>query len=102
MNAQEPITLPAPVLEPLVPLSKFERERQAFQRLLPELLKTHRGKYVAIHEERMVDSDTDQVALLLRVHAQHGYVPVYSALVAEQQPIYRLPHYREYWPQGPE
>ena len=102
MNTQEPVTLPAPVLEPARPLNKFERERRAFQRLLPELLKTLRGQYVAIHEERAVDCDTDQISLLLRVHAQHGYAPVYSALVAEQQPIQRLPHYREYPPRGSE
>ncbi|MBL8800152.1 MAG: hypothetical protein JNM56_40090 [Planctomycetia bacterium] len=40
---------------PEVPLTKFERERRAFYRLLPELLQTHRGQYVAIHDEQVVD-----------------------------------------------
>ena len=38
------ITLPSP------PDDKFHREQRAFFRLLPELLKTHRGQYVAVHE----------------------------------------------------
>lgn len=33
-------------------LRKFERERRAFFRLLPALLGTHRGQYVAVHDER--------------------------------------------------
>jgi hypothetical protein len=38
---------------PQVPPTKFERERAAFRRLLPGLLKDYRNKYVAIHEERV-------------------------------------------------
>jgi hypothetical protein len=64
MNVNEPVTLPAPKLELLQPPSKWEREYAAFKRLLPELLKTHRGKYVAAHEEGMVDCDTDEIALI--------------------------------------
>jgi len=38
---------------PEPPLTKFERERRAFYRLLPEQLNTHRGQYVAIHDEHL-------------------------------------------------
>ncbi len=51
------------------PLTKVERERRAFDRLLPELLRTHRGQYVAIHDERVVDSGTVRLELALRVQA---------------------------------
>jgi hypothetical protein len=96
------VTLPAPTL-PLRgnPHSKWEREYLAFQRLLPQLLLTHRGQYVALHEEQVVDSDTDEIALILRVHTRHGYVPIHVDLVTEQPPRpVRVPHYREYRPES--
>ena len=88
-------TLPAPVLEPLPPLDKWERERLAFRRLLPELLPTYRGRYVAIHEGQVVDSDEALIPLAMRVYNRHGYVPIYMDLVTDQprQPE-RIPHCR--------
>ncbi len=85
---------------PAPELTKGEREYQAFLGLLPQLLTTHRGKYVAIHDGQVVDSDTDDVALILRVHARVGYVPIHVGLVTDQPPIVRIPHYREYRPRG--
>lgn len=76
-------------------LSQGEREYQAFLRLLPQLLETHRGKYVAIHNEQVVDSDTDDVALILRVQAKVGYVPIHVGLVTDVQSVVRIPHYHE-------
>ncbi len=84
------VTLPAPEL------SKGEREYQAFLRMLPELLATHRGQYVAIHEGRVVDADADDIALIRRVHQRIGYVPIHVGLVTDQPPLVRIPHYREY------
>jgi hypothetical protein len=92
----EPITLPAPVINLTPPpRNKWEREYQAFQRLVPELLKTHRSKYVAVHDEQVVDTGDDPVALIKRVHARFGYVPIHVDLVVEQPPRpIRIPHYR--------
>jgi hydrogenase maturation factor len=83
-------------------LSKGEREYQAFLRLLPQLLGTHQGKYVAVHEGQVIDSDTDDIALIQRVHARIGYVPIHVGLVTEQPLVVRVPHYREYRPRGGE
>lgn len=81
------------------PLSKGEREYRAFQRLLPQLLPSYHGKYVAVHEEQVVDSDADDVALILRVHARYGYVPIHVHLVTDAAPpLIRIPHYRLYRP----
>ncbi len=77
---------------------KGEREYQAFLRLLPELLPEYRGKFVAIHEGQVVDSDADDIALVQRVHARVGYVPIHVGLVTDQRSIVRIPHYREYHP----
>ena len=84
------VSLPAP------DLSKGEREYQAFLRLLPELLATHRGQYVAVHEGRVVDADADDIALVRRVHGRIGYVPIHVGLVTDRPPTVRIPHYREY------
>ena len=73
---------------------KWQREYRAFQQLLPGLLKTHQGRYVAIHEGRLVDSDEDQVVLVLRVYATYGYVPIHVGLVVEKQPVFRIPSHR--------
>src|SRR5262249_11312531 len=87
----KPETLPAPVID-VPPRNKWEREYRAFLRLLPELLKTHRGKYVAVHEERVVDSGDDEIALTMRVYAKHGYVPIHVDLVSERPVSVCIPH----------
>ena len=89
LTLSEMITLPAPVLEvsPL-PRTKWEREHQAFQQLLPQLLATHRGQYVAIHEGQVVDSGDDKFAVALRVLAKIGNVPIHVGLVSkEHEPV---------------
>jgi hypothetical protein len=88
------VNLPSPQL------TKGEREYQAFLRLLPQLLATYQGRYVAVHEGQVVDNDSDDIALIQRVHAHIGYVPIYVGLVTEPLPVVRIPHYREYRPRG--
>jgi hypothetical protein len=87
----EPITFPARVVEhPAPPRTKWEREYQAFRQLLPQLLATHRGQYVAIHEGTVVDSGDDKLALALRVLAQVGNVAIHVGLVSEEpEPVSR-------------
>jgi hypothetical protein len=66
------------------PRSKWEREYRAFQRLLPQLLLTEYGQYVAIHEERVIDSDLDEMALITRVLARIGNIDIHVGLVTDQ------------------
>jgi hypothetical protein len=83
----EPVTVPTS--------SKWHREYQAFLRLLPGLLKTHRGRYVAVHVETVVDSGDDEIALAARVWDRFGYVPIHVDLVTEQPlPAVRIPGIR--------
>jgi hypothetical protein len=83
--------LPAPVL-PVAAESKWRREQQAFRRLLPELLKTCRNRYVAVHEEKVVEEGTDKLAVAGRAYARFGYVPIYVGLVTDQPlPLSRIP-----------
>lgn len=77
--------LPAPVIDIPGPVeTKWERERKAFARLLPELLPKCRDKYVAIHEEHVVETGDTLVEVAERAYARLGYIPIYVGLVAEQ------------------
>ena len=98
----ETLTLPAPALStPPAAATKWEREYQAFIRLLPTLLQTHRGKFVAIHGEQVVHSGDDPIALIKHVHARYGYVPIHVDQVTDQPPApFHIPHYRAYRPKG--
>jgi excisionase family DNA binding protein len=71
-------------------LAHFQSERVAFQRLLPELLKTHAGQFVAIHDSRMVDADTNEGELAWRVIGR-GLKPVYIGEVRSEPRIYDVP-----------
>jgi PHD/YefM family antitoxin component YafN of YafNO toxin-antitoxin module len=72
------------------PLDRLQGERAAFQRLLPELLKTHRDQFVAIRDGCLVDADADESALARRVLAQ-GDEPVYIQEVRAEPRVYELP-----------
>ena len=87
-------TCDPPVLGPVAPPTKWEREYRAFQRMLPLLLQTHRGQYVAIHEEQVVDTGEDEIALARRVFARVGNVPIHIDLVTDRPHVARIPHYR--------
>lgn len=72
------------------PLTKFERERRAFYRLLPDLLQTHRGQYVAVHDEQVVDSGPERLPVAMRVLERVGPTDIYVGLVSvEPEPLVR-------------
>jgi hypothetical protein len=95
MSEQEPFAAPTLDTPVLPPRSKWEREYRAFLRLLPQLLATHRGQFVAIHEGQVVDSDDDEITLALRVYAKYGYIQLHIGRVVEQpSPPARIPCYQ--------
>jgi hypothetical protein len=96
MAIQETVTLPAPqIMTPPASGNKWQHEFEAFQRLRPDLLRTHLGQYVVIHNGQVVDSGPDDLALALRFFAQHGKVSVHIGLVTvEPETPVRIPHYR--------
>jgi hypothetical protein len=80
----EVVQLPTPTS------TAWEREHQAFRRLLPGLLATHKGQYVAIHGGQVVDSGNDKLALALRVLHKVGNVAIHVGRVtAEPEPVCR-------------
>jgi hypothetical protein len=75
---------------PPPPRTKWEREYRAFLRLLPRLLAAERGKYVAIHDEQVVDTDLDEMTLITRVLSRLGNVDIHVGLVTDApEPVYR-------------
>jgi hypothetical protein len=58
--------LPTPRLESTTTeVSPWERERRAFNRLLPSLLGTHPGQYVAVHNGTIIASGSERIAVAL-------------------------------------
>jgi len=74
----------------------FEREYAAFSRLKPQLLQTHRGLFVAVHNGQVVDSDADNLELARRIYANHLF-PVCIELVSDEPRIVELPSPEEVW-----
>ena len=66
---------------------KLDIELSAFERMRPELLKTHRGLFVAIHHGAVFDSDADEWALAARIEdvARHeGALAICMVCEAEE------------------
>ncbi len=81
------ITQAAPDLElETVPTAIWESEHAAFIRLLPSLLATHEGLYVAVHHGCVIAEGHDQVDVAKRAYATAGYVPIYVGLVTTDPP----------------
>jgi hypothetical protein len=70
--------------------SKFERERQAFRRMLPQLMQTHHNEYVAVHDEQVEDTGPDRLSVAMRVLNRIGNVDIYVGWVSDQpEPVMR-------------
>ncbi len=59
------------------------REEAAFRKLHPSLYKQYAGEYVAIYNEQLIDSDSDQVDLYRRVRKQYPGKFIWIAPVKE-------------------
>jgi hypothetical protein len=80
-------TLPAPDL--ILGKARFAAwadEHRAFLRILPTLLTTHRGKYVAVYQGNVIAEGPDQVEVAKRAYAGAGYVPIYVGLITDEPP----------------
>jgi len=72
------------------PDDEWERDRQAFEVMRGELLKTHKGQFVAILNNQVVDADVEIGTLAKRVYARFGYRPIYMQKVTEQPRVARI------------
>lgn len=55
----------------------FWKEVSAFNQLPQTMIDEFYGRYVAVYQGNIVDSDTDEGELALRFYRTFGYVPVY-------------------------
>ena len=62
----------------------FQQGHDDYLRLHPDLLNTHRGRWVAVWGGQVVDSDADHWALAERVYRHLGYRPIYMTQVGDQ------------------
>jgi hypothetical protein len=65
---------------------KWRREQRAFHDLLPGLLHTNPGQFVAIHEGQVVEAGDDKLAVAWRAYDRFGYVPIFVSRVAAGPP----------------
>jgi hypothetical protein len=61
----------------------FERNLEAFYRLLPELLKEYKGCCVAFRDGELVGVGTDRIALLKEMYARYGYSEILVTNVSD-------------------
>ena len=72
--------------------TQWDRDKRAFWEMRESLLPEYQGKYVAVYNGEVVDSDEDDIALAERVYERLGYVPIYCQLVTDGPlPVYRVP-----------
>jgi len=70
---------------------KLRMEQAAYDRLLPSLLQTHLDQYVAIHEGRVIGSDSNLSALHAFVYTLTGNTPVlFKRVSLEPEPDLRV------------
>jgi hypothetical protein len=55
---------------------KIEAESRAFEAMKARLLGKYAGRYVAVHNGKVIDHDADLRTLHLRVYQKHGRIPV--------------------------
>ena len=69
----------------------FEMAVSFFEQHREELLTDYEGKFIAIIDNSVVDSDVDGVALAMRVYEKHGYKAMYMPKVEREPRTFRLP-----------
>lgn len=72
-------------------LAPNRSEKEAYQKMLPELLKEHRGKWVAIHQGKVVALSADKESVLQEI-AEKRYRLVYLQQVQEEPRTADIPH----------
>ena len=72
-------------------LKKLTEARNKFYELLPDLIRDHKRKYVAIVNDN-VEIDSDKDVLLDRVIQKYGYVSMYLDKISDKQKVIKLGH----------
>jgi hypothetical protein len=70
--------------------TEFEKQWQVLQAMMPQLLKTHLGQWVAIVDQKMVSAGVTWESVLNDVLARFGNVPMCIHEVLEKPRIYKI------------
>jgi len=70
----------------------FTQERGAFEKMLPELLRSYAGKVVAIYQGQVVEVGNEINETLDKVYDRFGYVPCYVQQVEAKPRVYKFPY----------
>jgi hypothetical protein len=72
---------------PSDPEEKFEREANRFVQLRTSLLGDphYHNRFVAVLDESMVDSDSNEAELVARVYKTYGYRPLYIGKIEVEE-----------------
>jgi hypothetical protein len=62
---------------------EFERQREAFNKIPASELARYQGRFVAVRDGVIVDSDYDPIELSRRFFERYGGVPVYKTRIGE-------------------
>jgi thymidylate synthase ThyX len=60
------------------------REEAAYLRLYPQLQATHRGRYVAVYQGRLIDEDSELGAMVERVRRNYPHQVVWMTQVKDE------------------
>ena len=71
-------------------LTPFERDREAFYRKLPELLRTHPGKYVVISGGQVAVIGESENETARRFFREHPDADFYIGFVGDEPPAYQI------------
>ena len=72
---------------------KWKEEIAAYDAMWPELLKTHKGKWVAVHGGKIIDIARKRETLMKRVYAKYSRrTPIYiEKVVKTRYQIFNIP-----------
>jgi len=69
----------------------FESAKEYYRKAKEQLLKKYRGKYIAIFNNQVIDSDEDFSKLAQRVYEKLGYRDIYMPRVDLKEEVVRIP-----------
>jgi hypothetical protein len=79
-----------PIATARIEEDKWLRDQRAFFRMLPELLKTLKGKWVAVHGEKVIEVGDSMQSVLTHVRERLPKGELYIQLVDEKLPVAKM------------
>ena len=74
----------------LIDEATIRREMKWYEEKKDEYLQKYEGKYIALLNGELLDSDISLSQMATRVYAKHGYKAIFMTLVTRQTKPYRI------------